>query len=122
MEVTTRVASLDRHMMNQAIREVAENSFKDWRSKFPLPIAIKLESIQNEILLIIDTLLWFNRLKSECVYFLKIFLLYFYRKGGYQNLTERITRLKVAPRETLETETNAVITVTTTPSEIALIK
>lgn len=30
-------------------------------------------------------------------------LLYFYRKGGYQNLTERITRLKVVPRETLGT-------------------
>uniref|UniRef100_A0A8R1XX58 Pex N-terminal domain-containing protein n=1 Tax=Onchocerca volvulus TaxID=6282 RepID=A0A8R1XX58_ONCVO len=146
MEVTTRVASLDHHMMNQAIREVAENSFKDWSSKFPLPIAIKLESIQNEVLLIIDTLLWFNRLKSGCNldessqwqpvlhFMLSILapyvqnrllssschyirwihkmvaicrlanflqLLYFYRKGGYQNLTERITRLKVVPRETL---------------------
>uniref|UniRef100_A0A1I7VZ28 Peroxisomal membrane protein PEX16 n=1 Tax=Loa loa TaxID=7209 RepID=A0A1I7VZ28_LOALO len=146
MEVTTRVASLDHHRMNQAIRQAAENGFKEWKSKFPLPVAIKLEKIQNEALLVIDTLVWFNRLKSGCNldqlskwqpllhFILSILvpyiqnrllsssnhnirwiykvaaicrladllqLLHFYHKGGYQNLTEKITRLKVAPREKL---------------------
>lgn len=64
MGVTTRVASLDHHRMNQAIRQAAENSFKDWKSKFPLSVVVKLERIQNEILLVIDTLVWFNGLKS----------------------------------------------------------
>lgn len=64
MEVTTRIASLDRHRMNQAIHQVAENSFEHWKSKFPLPVSIKLEKIKDEVLLIIDTLAWFNRLKS----------------------------------------------------------
>lgn len=87
MEVTTRVASLDHHMMNQAIREVAENSFKDWSSKFPLPIAIKLESIQNEVLLIIDTLLWFNRLKSG-KFFISLLAFYHYSVIFIQRIPE----------------------------------
>lgn len=64
MEITTRVASLDHQRMNQTIRRAAENSFKDWKSKFPLPISIKLEKIQDEVLLVIDTLIWFKQLKS----------------------------------------------------------
>ncbi|KAM3725852.1 Peroxisome biogenesis protein [Dirofilaria immitis] len=133
--------------MNQAIRQVAEDSFRDWKNKFPSPIAIKLQSIQNEVFLVIDTLLWFNRLKSGCnldesskwqqiLHFMLstlapyiqnrllsssshyirwmykmaaicrlanfLQLLHFYHNGGYQNLTERITRLKVIPRETLD--------------------
>ncbi|CAG9534269.1 unnamed protein product [Cercopithifilaria johnstoni] len=150
MEVTTRVASIDHHRMNQAIHQVAENSFKDWKSKFPLPVSIKLEKMQNEVLLVIDTLVWFNRFKSgwnldelskwqPVLHFMLsvlapyiqnrllssysrnirwihkvaatcrlanfLQLLHFYHKGGYQNLTERITRLKNVkerrPRETL---------------------
>uniref|UniRef100_A0A0R3S507 RING-type domain-containing protein n=1 Tax=Elaeophora elaphi TaxID=1147741 RepID=A0A0R3S507_9BILA len=146
MEVTTRVASLDHHRMNQAIRQAAKNSFKDWKSKFPLPVSIKIERMQDEILLLIDILVWFNRLKSgwnldqlykwqSVLHFMLsilppyiqnrllsssnrnirwidkvaaicrlanfLQLLHFYHKGGYQNLTERITRLKVVPRETL---------------------
>ncbi|KAL3982715.1 Pex2 / Pex12 amino terminal region family protein [Acanthocheilonema viteae] len=150
MGVTTRVASLDGHRMNLAIRQVAENSFKDWKSKFPLPVSIKLERTQNEILLVIDTIIWFNQLKNgwnldqlskwqPVLHFMLsilapyirnrllssyshnirwihkvaaicrlanfLQLLHFYHKGGYQNFTERITRLKNTekkmPRKTL---------------------
>uniref|UniRef100_A0A1I8EFZ3 RING-type domain-containing protein n=1 Tax=Wuchereria bancrofti TaxID=6293 RepID=A0A1I8EFZ3_WUCBA len=146
MEVTARVASLDHHRMNKAIRQVAENSFKEWKSKFPLPVVIKLERIQNEVLLLIDMFIWFNQLKrgynldqlskwQTIIHFMLsilapyiyncllsssshnirwmykvaaicrlanlLQLLHFYHKGGYQNLTERITRLKVVPKETL---------------------
>ncbi|VDK83207.1 unnamed protein product [Litomosoides sigmodontis] len=127
--------------MDQAIRQVIEDSFEHWKSRFPLPVFIKLEKIKDEVLLFIDTLVWFNRLKSgwnlsrlsnwqtSLHFMLSILapyiqnrllsscshdsrwihkmaatcrlanflqLLHFYHKGGYQNLTERITHLKNA--------------------------
>ncbi|KAM3725851.1 tRNA-cytidine(32) 2-sulfurtransferase [Dirofilaria immitis] len=79
--------------MNQAIRQVAEDSFRDWKNKFPSPIAIKLQSIQNEVFLVIDTLLWFNRLKSASAFLSQRWLSESYRKNhALESYTKGDTR------------------------------
>lgn len=60
-----RVASLDFINIERAAQQIVRSSFENWKNQFPLVIVCKLESIQNEVLLAANSLLWFRRLNGS---------------------------------------------------------